>query len=342
MGSRGEPGRREATELVAGAEMGLRFAVILDGHGGGREIDWEGVAAWKPEDGVLWIHLERDDHEARGWMRGASGVDPVIATALLAEESRPRVDDVGDSLLVVFRGVNISDETGEVEMVPVHIWVETRRLISLRDKAHSLAALRVLRLCLAQGRGPKTVGSLLSGICEKIIDHMEIVIATLEEQVDDLEDNWLERSPRGWRMVLGTVRRRAIHIRRYLAPQRDAFARLLIDDASWIRTTDRIRLREVADKAVRYMESLDSVRERTSLLYEDMASHIAEQTAATSNRLTAVAAILLPPSLVAGMLGANIGGIPGHDSPWSFAVLCLGIAGLLGIEWLILRWTKWL
>ena len=42
---------------------GLLFAYVLDGQGGGRELDWEGIRAWSPEDGVLWVHLDR-----KGWL----------------------------------------------------------------------------------------------------------------------------------------------------------------------------------------------------------------------------------------------------------------------------------
>ena len=93
---------------------------------------------------------------------------------------------------------------------------------------------------------------------------------------------------------------------------------------------------------MRYVESMDTIRERATLLHEDMASHIAEQTALTSNRLTAVASLLLPPSLVAGMLGTNIGGIPGADSPWGFGVLCIVFFVILALEWLVLRRLGWI
>ena len=55
----------DQTVLKYGEQPGLRFACVLDGRGGCRELDWPGVEAWKPEDGVLWVHLERDSPDAR-------------------------------------------------------------------------------------------------------------------------------------------------------------------------------------------------------------------------------------------------------------------------------------
>src|SRR5262249_37559615 len=64
-----------ATTLTYGAAPGLRFASVLDGNGGCKDLDWEGVRKWRAEDGVLWVHLERDDSAAQAWLQNDSGLD---------------------------------------------------------------------------------------------------------------------------------------------------------------------------------------------------------------------------------------------------------------------------
>ena len=68
--------------LAYGREPGLRFACLLDGSGHGADLDWRGVARWHPGDGVLWIHLERDDPAAAAWINDSAGLDPVIAGSM--------------------------------------------------------------------------------------------------------------------------------------------------------------------------------------------------------------------------------------------------------------------
>ncbi|MEO5338369.1 MAG: zinc transporter ZntB [Magnetospirillum sp. WYHS-4] len=329
-------------ELLFGTQPGLRFAALLDGKGGCRDLDWDGIRAWKPADGYLWVHLERNTAEAQDWVLDESGIERAEALALLADESRPRVQDVGDSLLVVMRGVNFLDGSRETELVPIHIWAEGTRLISLRDREHSLTALRDIRRHLVRGRGPRGAGHLFVQITAKVIDHVEPMVEDLEDEVDLLEDTTLDSATADWRPALSRTRRQAIHLRRYLGPQREALYRLQTDDAAWLRKGDKILLREVYDRVVRHIESLDSIRDRTTILHEDLTSRISEEIAKISNRFTLVAAMLLPPSLVAGMLGANLAGIPGHDWPWAFLVLVGLILTMLPLQWLVLRWMKWL
>ena len=68
----------------------LICAYVFDGNGGGRLLDWSGVRAHRPEDGWLWVHLQRDAPGSRAWLEQDSGLDEVLCDALLSSESRPR------------------------------------------------------------------------------------------------------------------------------------------------------------------------------------------------------------------------------------------------------------
>jgi zinc transporter len=334
-----------------GLEPGLRFACLLDGRGGARHLTWAEAEEWKPRDGVLWIHLERDHPNTRKWMMEASGIDPVTGEALLAEESRPRVEAVDDeALLIVLRGISrisagVESEMGAdgVDFVPVHLWIDGHRLVSLRDKDHQLGALRDIRDAHVLGKGPGRPGDLLVKIADKIVKDLEPVLDAMDDEIDRLEDELFDRKnlSEGVRCQLSNLRRRAIHLRRYLAPQRDALNRLQNEDVTWLTTRDKALLREVTDKVLRFIEYLDAIRDRSTILHEDLAGLVHERIARTSNRMTALAAMLLPPSLIAGLLGMNVGGIPAASDPYGFFEVAAFAAGLSAAVFLVLRYVKW-
>jgi zinc transporter len=336
-------------DIRAGVEPGLRFAMLQGSDGRVRDLTWAEVENWQIDDGFLWIHLERDDPRAQAWLFERAGLHPLVAQALTDDESRPRVEDVDDNLLIVLRGVNRLNPNEEretdidAELVPVHIWMEAGRCISLRDKAHSLNALRDLRLAMMTGKGPRTAGALLARIAEKVVDRLGDLLDDLEEEVARLEDKISEGSEGDdVRNEIGALRRRNAQLRRYLAPQRDALYRLRHDDATWLEPDAKMRLREVNDRLIRHIEDLDEMRTRATILHEDFTGLISERSAQSSNRLTALAAMVLPPSLLAGMLGTNIGGIPGAQDPWAFPILCAVILGMMPLTWALLKIIKWL
>jgi Mg2+ and Co2+ transporter CorA len=87
---------------------GLIHAFLLDGAGGGRRLDWQGVRSWQVRQGLLWLHLDLNDASARAWIEHESGLQEIAKEALLAEETRPRATTIGDGLVVALRGVNLS------------------------------------------------------------------------------------------------------------------------------------------------------------------------------------------------------------------------------------------
>lgn len=328
--------------LTYGLAPGIRFACLLDAEGGCTELTEGRVWDWRHGEGLLWIHLERDDPEARRWLNTTSGLDPLVVETLLAEESRPRVENFGDSMLVVLRGVNHLEREEPEDLVPVHLWVDKDRVISVRDKGQILWALRDIREALAAGHGPHTAGALFVQIAEKVVRDLEPLIDEIEDDIDNL-DEMLSETPRAEiRRSLSTIRRHSTKLRRWIAPQREALYRLQREETSWLGARENVRLREVADRLLRYIESLDSARDRATILHDDLTSLVSEQIGRNSYRLTAVAAVLLPPTLITGMFGQNLGGLWGNQHEWAFTIAAVLELLMMPAAYFLLRRIGWL
>ncbi len=321
-------------------ENGLVYAYLLDAAGGGRVLDWEGVRAWRPGDGVLWVHLDRTGGETETWLRDEAGIDRVVAETLLAEETRPRALRVGDALLISLRGVNLNAGADPDDMVAIRMWIEGERIITLRRRR--LMAVSDIVADVDAGRGPKRPGEFLVAVTDRLIERMGPVIEALDNELDNLENEIAEAGTGELRSRLSTGRQKAIALRRYLSPQRDAVSRLHAETVSWLHDVDRAYLREIADRTTRYVEDLESARERAAVSQDELSSRMAEQMNRTMYVLTLVAAVLLPPSLLTGLLGINVGGMPGVDSPVAFTVVVIAIVALAVFEVWLLKRLRWL
>lgn len=319
---------------------GLLYAFILDGRGGGRAVGWHEIEAWTPDQGVLWVHLDRRGTHTEQWLAEKSGVDPLICQTLLQAESRPRVLPLDDAMLVILRGVNLNPGADPEDMVGVRVWLEPKRIVSLRHRR--LMALNDLREALEAGAGPTGPGDFLHRLADRLIDRMGPVIGELDDRVDALEDEVLSEQSTALRARIGTIRREAISLRRYLAPQRDVMSRLPLEQASWLAPAHKAHLRETADRTLRCVEDLDAARERAAVTQDELNNRLSEQMNRTMYLLTIVAAVLLPPSLVTGLFGINVGGMPGVENGWAFTFVILGLIVLAVFEVVLLRRLKWI
>ena len=285
---------------------GLIAAYILDGKGGGQRVGWKEIQEWTPTAGALWVHLNFEAPEAQRWIKEESQLEEVIGDALLAEESRPRITTFDDGVLVALRGVNLNPGADPEDMVSLRIWAEEKRLITTRRRK----LLSVADLCSAieEGKGPRTSGEFLEDVADRLMVRMGAVIDEVEDKAAELEEAVLTEESHELRPKLASIRRDAINLRRYMAPQREAIARLQSEKISWLAEEDRVRLRETYDRLTRYIEDLDAARERAAVTQEELVSRLSEQMDNRMYVLSIVAAIFLPLGFLTGLLGINVGG----------------------------------
>jgi zinc transporter len=266
-------------------------------------------------------------------------LDPFVVEALSAEETRPRCETFGDALLVVLRGINTNAGAEPEDMVALRLWVEADRIVSVRRRRVRSAS--DVRETLDKGMGPETAAALLVSLAERLIERMQDVIDAAEEQAGQLEEQVLTASSRAFASNLGDLRRETVSLRRHLAPQRDAMTRLLSARVTWLGETERVELREVQDRLTRYVEDLDAVRERATVLQQELTARLQDELNRRMYVLSIVAAVFLPLGFLTGLLGVNIGGMPGVESPLAFLVFSLILVVIVGLELVYFRRKGW-
>ena len=321
-------------------DRGLLIAFLLDGQGGGARLDWDSVEQWQPGHGVLWLHLEYSNPFVQQWVPQESGLDEITAEALLAEETRPRCMLSATGLLLTLRGINPNPEADPEDMVAVRMWSDGKRIITTRRRR--LQAAAELAEAIEKGAGPRNAGEFVESLTDRMVVRMDDVVDGISDEVDDLEESVLTMESYELRPKIAELRRHAIGLRRYLAPQREAVSRLFSEKVDWLSDMDRQRLRESADRTTRLVEDLDLIRERAVVVQEELISRLSEKMDRTMYVLSIVAAIFLPLGFLTGLLGINVGGIPGAEYKGSFAIFILLLIFVVIFQIWLFKRKKWM
>ena len=319
---------------------GLLHALLLDRKGGARSINADDIDTWRPEDGLLWLHFDVAEHSPAKWMQASLRLDSSITDALDADETRPRSLTFGDALLTVLRGVNLNPGEDPEDMVSIRLWIERDRIVSTRRR--KLLSVQDLRERLEQGTGPATSGEFLSEIIGRLADRIGAFVDTMEDQLSAIEEVDGSEPVQARRRSLALLRRRVASVRRFVAPQRDALDRLYRNPGNLLSESEVSRLREEADRITRYLEDLDLARERAIVLQEELMNELAQLQNTRMYVLSVVAAIFLPLTFVTGLLGMNVGGLPGIDSPQGFLIALIVMVSTSAGMLIYFRYRKWL
>ena len=314
----------------------LAHAHILDGRGGSKLVGWPEIATWTPEQGVLWVHLDIENPESRAWIEREPGLGKMIAEAVTESDTRPRSVAMKDGLLVILRGITHIPGPEPNQMVSLRMWLNEARVVS--GRRWRLTSVDSVRRALDYNDGPHTSAELLVALAEHLTDSVTPAIDELEDTLDVVEMYLPEAKDTELANDLAGVRRQAIQMRRHMGPQRDAIAHLLIERAPWLGEPERAQLREVRDQASRHLEDLDATRERAQISQDQLASRSRQQLQRTMYILAVVTAMFMPLTFITGLLGMNVGGIPGGQSPFGFfAVLAVMVLVFIVLIWVFRR-----
>ena len=129
-------------------------------------LTWADVDVWRPEQGLLWIHLDADHESVLKWLTEKSGLSPLVTEALLEVGTRPRSVVNESGVLAIFRGVNCNPGADPEDMVAMRMFVTEKRIITMRR--HRLMAVQDIHESLRSGSGPTTTGEFFVSVVDRL------------------------------------------------------------------------------------------------------------------------------------------------------------------------------
>jgi len=320
-------------------ENGLVCGYLLDGKGGARQLAPEDIDTDFGPDKVVWLHFDFTHPRTRSWIQKQKDFNDHMAQAMLADDSRPRcmVDEHG--VLTVLRGINLNPGSEMEDMVSIRVWMNRNRIISTRRRR--LKSVLTIREQLEAGNGPTGPPSFLVSLIGLLGSRIGEAIDVINEQLDDAESSLQQSDGPTYRALFGEIRRQTARMRRYLAPQREALDRLSRVQSDFFSNKFSLDIFEQTNWMTLFIEDLDLARERAMVAQEELLNMLAHEQNSKMFILSIVAAVFLPLAFFTGLMGMNVAGLPGTESPWSFyIVLILMFAAAGFIMWLFKR-KKW-
>ncbi|MFK4005188.1 zinc transporter ZntB [Qipengyuania sp. NPDC077563] len=319
----------------------LLFGRVLDGQGGARPIAWEEAQNWQPAapGEVLWVHLCRNRPGVQQWLENELHVPEPTAELLTSDQTRPRAFVEGETLVGTLRGINFNPGAEPEDMISMQLWCDGNRLVTLRR--HPLQTPREIVAMLDRGIGPPDAGATITLLAELLITRMSQAIVDMNQVLDDLEDDDPDEHAEEMLKRISTIRRNCLGLKRHMAPQHEALEQISRDAPYWFEDHDRREIAESIARLRRYLDDIDISKESAVVLQDELRARSLASSEHATYMLTIVAGIFLPLSFLTGLLGINVGGMPGMDDPdafWGVVALCGFLFIALIVVFRRLRW----
>ena len=252
-----------------------------------------------------------------------SAIKQLLSPAAHDDEPRPTLQAHGDYVFGVFLVAVAVPEEDRVFYQEIDI-VLTRGLPAhgpqdaARREPYDIS--RVRAIC-PEGEEPEA-GMILYHLVDDVAERYLDLIDAVNDEIDELEDHVEDWPNEQVRQRLSDLRHDLLHIRRTLAPTRDAVRRIVdgrleLEGMSEAFPRDvELHFADVYDKLLRASEGLELSRDLVASSRDYHQSKISNDQNEVMKKLTAIASILLVPTFIVGLYGQNFKHIP--ELHWSF------------------------
>jgi len=193
-----------------------------------------------------------------------------------------------------------------------------------------------------------TVGLMVYRLADLIAEYFLDLVDALDDEIDELEDGIEHWSATQIRSRISALRHDLLHVRRTVAPTRDAIRRI-VDRRIDIGEGEELLPREIEldfadvyDKLLRAVDGLDLSRDLLASARDYHQAKIANDQNEVTKRLTVIASVLLVPTFIVGLYGQNFKHIP--ELGWSFGYWWSWgwIVVTTAMQLAFFRWLGWI
>jgi magnesium transporter len=310
--------------------------------------------------GFAWIGLYRPDAHELGVVAAEFGLHELAVEDALGGHQRAKLEQYGDTLFAVLRPARYLDETEEVEFGEVHLFAGANFIVAVRH-AESPHLGRVRHRLEASpwllARGPLGV---FYAIVDEIVDDYDPVLAGLENDVDEIEEQLFSGDPAVARRVYDLAGE-VMEFQRATKPLAHMISTVRAElehrgDEDEAALELRRSLRDVLDHVIRVVEKAGEIRDTLQNALAVNATLVAQRQNDEMQRLTETsvaqneqtkkisswAAIIFAPSLITGIYGMNFHNMPELAWPLGYP-LALAAMGTFGfVLYRVFKNRNWL
>ncbi len=323
--------------------------VFVDGRPSDERVETSDVGdVLARDDAFVWLDSLDPTDDDLAVLQKVFDLHPLTIEDVKHRHQRPKVEIYQDYAFVVLRPVELTDG-GMIEK-ELHAFVGRRFIVTLRPSP----ACDMTEIANRWERQPELFreggGYAIYVLIDEVVDDYLTAVERFEDDVDELEDAIFadgEKRDRGTvnegdlQQQLFQVKREVVRLRRFAMPVRQGLD--LIQERPEIATPPLgPYFRDVMDHVIRVVELSDNIRDLLTSLLEVRVAQAANRLNDIMKRVTSWGAVILVPTMVAGIYGMNFRHMPELGWRYGYPAALIGMFAAAAGVWWFFRRKDWL
>jgi Mg2+ and Co2+ transporter CorA len=275
----------------------------------------------------LWAHFNLADARSHAWLEARAELSRDARQLLTSPDEHPHVFEREGEVFGVYTDL-VHDLSGPTEEIcGLHFLLKERLLLTARRR--SLQGPDSARAALEGGLKIASPPTLFDYIIACSADGFDEIVERLTGDLDKVEDQLILDVITDEQQRLGQVRRTAVRLHRPLAGLRRTMHRMR-SRASFGESKFAAAL--LSQRLETSEHDLDTIQARARLMQDEINAKIGTETNRQVFTLSILTALFVPATLVTGLFGMNVSGLPFTDGTSGFQLaLASSVAASLAV-----------
>jgi magnesium transporter len=287
------------------------------------------------DEAFIWIGLHEPDEEQITDIADVFGLHELAVEDAVHAHQRPKLERYDDMLFMVLKTVCYKPKHEEHEIVEtgeVMVFLGPDFVITVRHGEHS--SLRQVRSELEADPAQLALGpaAVLHAIADHIVDAYLEVTEAIETDIEEMETEVFEPRSKVDSEQIYMMKREVLELRRAVVPLGAPVRKLTEGYSSLVPHDVRSYFRDVDDHMVTVTERIAGFNELLTTLVDAALAKITMRQNNDMRKITAYAAMISVPTMIAGIYGMNFEDMP--ELHWRFGyplvlvvivVICVGL-----------------
>jgi magnesium transporter len=270
-------------------------------------------------DSITWINVSGiHDVGTIEQLGGAFNIHPLVLEDVVNTEQRPKMEDYDNYLFIVMKMLYAAGAQHTIKHEQISLIVGKGYVISLQEVALDVFDPVRERIKKGRGRIRKKGGDYLAyALMDMVVDHYFKILEDLGETIEELHDTLIHEPEPDTLLVIQSLKREMLYVRKSLWPLREVINTLLRDDSVLISDEVVLYLRDVYDHIIHVIDTVETFRDMLSGMLDIYLSSLSNKMNEVMKVLTIIATIFIPLTFIAGIYGMNFEFMP--ELKWKFA-----------------------
>lgn len=293
---------------------------------------------------VTWINIDGlHDLSIIEKIGAQFGIHPLSLEDVVSTGQRPKFDDSDAYLFLVLKMIYLIDPGQKLLTEQLSIITGSNFVITFQERVGDVFERLRERIRMGRPRLRKSGADYLTYcLMDSVVDNYFVVLDTLGDQLEDLEEEVLESPQTDTMEGIYSMKRKLISLRKSISPLRDVVSKLSKSESALISRDTDPYMNDLFDHTFHVMETIETYRETASSLLDTYMTGVSNRMNEVMKVLTIIATIFIPLTFIAGIYGMNFEWMPELKWVWAYPVIWCIMLIVTAFMLIFFRRKKWL